>query len=570
MACKSHYFYEQVNSNLTIRTLSVILGKDKQTNQRGSDKMDNKKYDNKSEMYDSQNKEMYPETASDFEFLQEKIKERPINKKKLFRRMVITASLAVLFGLLACLSFLLLEPILNNWLYPEEQPGIVTFPQEQDEMRPEDMLTEGTTISQEESKEQETKVPASTSEEKKDEAQSIIESEEPKSLVEEQNSKESSSTEDDFRKENTTEGGSREDDIIEGDSIEKEENLDKSQSQERQEEPSAEETMPLEPLKPYQTQYEELYKVYREVESSMVTVTAVHSDVDWFNNTYQSEGMTAGVIIANNNRELLILSRKSSLNGAETIRISFCDGMEADAVIKQYDKNTDLAVLAVDLKFIEADTLASVTVATLGSSIASGMTGTPVIAIGNLFGYKDNVCYGMVTSKGNVVTMADSEYKLMTTDIYAGTNPSGILVNMKQEVIGIIDNSHNHDDTKNLLSAIGITELKGLITKLSNGEAINYLGIYVQDISEQTRKETGLPQGAFIVDIDMDSPAMLKGIQKGDILVRVGFQEIRTAADYMNVLRNAPTEIGINIVVQRASVNAFEEMNFVVQPEKQE
>ena len=244
--------------------------------------------------------------------------------------------------------------------------------------------------------------------------------------------------------------------------------------------------------------------------------------------------------------------------------------MEADAVIKQYDKNTDLAVLAVDLKFIEADTLASVTVATLGSSISSGMTGTPVIAIGNLFGYKDNVCYGMVTSKGNVVTMADSEYKLMTTDIYAGTNPSGILVNMEQEVIGIIDNSHNHDDTKNLLSAIGITELKGLITKLSNGEAINYLGIYVQDISEQTRKETGLPQGAFIVDIDMDSPAMLKGIQKGDIVVRVGSQEIRSAADYMNVLRNASAENGINIVVQRASVNAFEEMHFVVQPEKQE
>ena len=301
-----------------------------------------------------------------------------------------------------------------------------------------------------------------------------------------------------------------------------------------------------------------------------MTVTAARSDVDWFNNTYQSEGTTAGVIIANNNRELLILSRKSSLNDAETIRVSFCDGMEADAVIKQYDKNTDLAVLAVDLKLIAADTLTSVTVATLGSSISSGMVGTPVIAIGNLFGYKDNVCYGMITSKGNPVTMADSEYKLMTTDIYAGTNPSGILVNMEREVIGIIDNSHNHDDTKNLLSAIGITELKGLITKLSNGEAINYLGIYVQDISEQTRKETGLPQGAFIVDIDMDSPAMLKGIQKGDILVRVGSQEIRSAADYMNVLRNAPAETGINIVVQRASVNAFEEMHFVVQPEKQE
>ena len=507
--------------------------------------MDENKYQDKSKTYVLQNKEVFPETASDFEFLQEKIKERPINKKKLFKRMVITASLAVLFGVLACLSFLLLEPILNNWLYPEEKPGIVTFPQEQDEMRPEDMLTEGTTTSQE------------------TETQTVI-SEEKKDVGQEESAKGNAG------KEDTMEGGSGEEEESKEDPPIVEGNIGGSHSETQPQESAEVETMPIEPLKPYQTQYEELYKVYREMESSMVTVTAARSDVDWFNNTYQSEGTAAGVIIANNNRELLILSRKSSLNGAETIRVSFCDGMEADAVIKQYDKNTDLAVLAVDLKLIEADTLTSVTVATLGSSISSGMTGTPVIAIGNLFGYKDNVCYGMITSKGNPVTMADSEYKLMTTDIYAGTNPSGILVNMEREVIGIIDNTYNHDDTKNLLSAIGITELKGLITKLSNGEAINYLGIYVQDISEQTRKETGLPQGAFIVDIDMDSPAMLKGIQKGDILVRVGSQEIRSAADYMNVLRNAPAETGINIVVQRASVNAFEEMHFVLQPEKQE
>ena len=226
------------------------------------------------------------------------------------------------------------------------------------------------------------------------------------------------------------------------------------------------ETAPVDMLKSYQTQYEELYKIYRQVESSMVTVTAVRSDVDWFNNTYQSEGTTAGVIIANNNRELLILSRKSSLDGAETIRISFCDGTDAEAVIKQFDQNTDLAVLAADLKYIGGNTLDTVAVATLGSSISSGITGSPIIAVGNLFGYKDAVCYGMVTSKGNVVTMADSEYKLMTTDIYAGSNPSGILVNMRGEVIGVIDNSHNHDDTRNLLAAVGITELKGLISKL--------------------------------------------------------------------------------------------------------
>lgn len=479
-------------------------------------------------MKDEKNEKASSEAASDFEFLQEKIKERPVNKKKLLRRTLITASMAVLFGLLACLSFLLLEPVLNNWLYPEEEPEIVTFPQEQDEMLPEDMLTEGTTGIQEES-----------GTEPMQESESWTEDAAPESSSNEHALAENPGVSEGNPDEGTGAG----------------------------QEGTETETVPVEPLKPYQTQYAELYKIYSSVESGMVTVTAVHSDVDWFNNTDQSEGTTAGVIIANNNRELLILSRKSSLNGAETIRVSFCDGSDAEAVIKQYDRNTDLAVLAADLKYIGSETLDSITVAVLGSSVSSGITGTPVIAIGSLFGYRDTVCYGMVTSKGNVITMADSEYKLMTTDIYAGTNPSGILVNMSGEVIGIIDNSHNNDDTKNLLSAVGITELKGLITKLSNGEHIPYLGIYAQDISAQARTELGLPQGAFIVDIDMDSPAMRKGIQKGDVLVQVGAQEIKSAADYMNVLRNARSDSSINIVVRRAGVSAYEEMHFVVQAE---
>lgn len=477
---------------------------------------------------DEKNETPAPEAANEFEFLQEKIKERPIDKKKLLKRTIITASMAVLFGLLACLSFLLLEPVLNNWLYPEEEPEVVTFPQEQNEMLPEDMLTEGTTASE----------------------------------AETEDAGESTSATDNLTLSENGTGNPNESD--EKDSTE--EGTDEIISTETEIGEENPEENPIDPLKPYQTQYEELYAIYRQVESSMVTVTAVRSNVDWFNNPYQSEGTTAGVIIANNNKELLILSRKSSLDGAEKIQIDFCDNTGADAVIKQYDSNTDLAVLAVELELIDDSTMGEVTVALLGSSISSGITGTPIIAIGNLFGYKDAVCYGMVTSRENVITMADSEYKMMTTDIYAGTNPSGILVNMRGEVIGIINNSYNHDDTKNLLSAIGITELKGLITKLSNGEHIPYLGIYAQNISAQTRDELGLPQGAYIVDIAMDSPAMLKGIQKGDILVRVGSQDIKSAADYMNILRNLHMESSIDIVVQRASGDTYEEMRFVVQP----
>jgi len=452
------------------------------------------------------------DAASDFDFLQEKIKERPINKKKLIKRTIITAMMAVLFGLLACLSFLLLEPVLNNWLYPEEEPEVVTFPQEQKEMLPEDMLTEGGAAQSEQTGQEE-----------------------------------------------SSEIGTQQDSQTEEDIIPDEpDNTLPAEEADGEEGESA--------LKPYQSQYEELYKAYGEIASSMVTVTALHSDVDWFNNTYQSEGTTAGVVIANNNRELLILSKKSPLDTAESIRITFCNGANADAEIKKYDVTTNLAVLAVDLKYVGSTTLDRVTVATLGSSASSGITGTPVIALGNLFGYNDSVCYGMVTSKGNNIGLVDNEYKLITTDIYASENPSGILVNLNGEVIGMIENSYNNADTKNLLSAIGITELKGMIAKLSNDEDIPYLGIYTQDITTQAKTEMGLPQGAYIYAIDMDSPAMTIGIQRGDIIVQVGNQEIYNASDYMNALRDAVIDRNLKVVVRRADVDSYKELVFTVQP----
>ena len=78
------------------------------------------------------------------EFLREKIKQKPVTKKKLLRRTMITAVMAVVFGIIACVTFLLLEPVINNWLYPEEEAQQVQFPEETvtEEMNPEDMLTE--------------------------------------------------------------------------------------------------------------------------------------------------------------------------------------------------------------------------------------------------------------------------------------------------------------------------------------------------------------------------------------------------------------------------------------------
>lgn len=432
-------------------------------------------------------------TANDFEFLKEKIKERPIDKKKLIQKSIVTASMALLFGLIACVTFLILEPVLNNWLYPEEEPEIITFPQEEDEMLPVDMLTEGNETNQTESIEQVESIQDTTTAEEEPEITQVDE---------------------------------------------------------------------------YMQLHKELYALYKEVSTSMVTVTGVKSDVDLFQNIYESEGQTAGVIIANNSKELLILTKKSPLDKAERIMVTFCNGVAVEGEIKGSDMNTDLTVIAVDLKYIRSTVIDHVTVASLGSSMSPDLVCNPVIAVGNIQGYKDNVCYGMVTSVGNVVTMADNQYKMITTDIYGSQSPSGILVNMKGQVVGIIDNAYNHTDTKNLVSAIGITELKGIITKLSNSSTPAYVGIYAQDVAPQLKKTLNLPDGAYISDIDMDSPAMKKGIQKGDIIIQVNEKVINSVSDYMSAIRTCTVDQEILINVLRESKEEYEQMSFTVTTEE--
>ena len=88
------------------------------------------------------------ENKKDTSFISEKIKQRPINRKKLLRRTIITISLAVVFGIVACLTFLVLQPVFNDTLYPENSPEKISFPEEtvNDELSPEEMFANDNAI----------------------------------------------------------------------------------------------------------------------------------------------------------------------------------------------------------------------------------------------------------------------------------------------------------------------------------------------------------------------------------------------------------------------------------------
>ncbi|MCM1040151.1 MAG: S1C family serine protease [Ruminococcus sp.] len=423
------------------------------------------------------------------DFLREKIKQKPVNKKKLLRRTIITAVMAVVFSIVACLTFLILEPVINNWLYPEEEAQEVQFPEEaiEEEMRPEDMLTE---------------------EAVEEEMEPVIELEDEQ--IQELLSK-------------VTFG-----------------------------------------LDEYEALYEELSALAKDVGRALVTVTGVTSDVDWFNNPYESEAVASGVIVANNGRAMLILANINNIENAERIVVTFCDQAQVNARIVQKDAATGFAILSVSLLSIGEETLDIIKIASLGSSNAVNLPGTPVMALGSPMGTSGSVCYGIVTSSGTVIDQVDAAYKLLSTDIYGSRNASGILVNLNGKVIGIIDNSFNSEDRGNLISAYGISELKRIITMMSNNQPRAYMGIHGSDVPQEANTELGVPLGAYIKEIEMDSPAMTAGIQSGDVITGVGETEITNYNELLNVLYNAAPEGTITVTLMRQGIDSFQEMTVEV------
>ena len=406
------------------------------------------------------------------EFMREKIKQKPVNKKKLLRRTVITAVMAVVFGLVACVTFLILEPVISNRLYPQDGPKEIEFPEETvtEEMKPEDMLV---------------------NEEDMEDAIEAVETE----LVDEQI----------------------------------EEQLEEILSQVEFH------------LEDYQALYDEMRALTEDKGRAIVTVAGVTSDVDWFNNIYENVASASGVIVANNDKAMLILVSAGNLNGADSIEVTFCDQTQAEAELVQKDENTGLAILSVPLSSIGEKTMEEIAIAELGSSNSSNLLGTPVIALGSPLGTGGSISYGMVTSTGTIIDLPDAAYKRITTDIYGSRNATGVLINLKGMVIGIIDNVNTGNDMSNLLTAYGVTELKRTIEQMSNDKERAYLGVHGADVPKEAIEDTQIdtPAGTYIREIEIDSPAMEAGIQSGDVVTKVGNEEITTYNELLGILQSA-------------------------------
>lgn len=127
-------------------------------------------------------------------------------------------------------------------------------------------------------------------------------------------------------------------------------------------------------------------------------------------------------------------------------------------------------------------------------------------------------------------------------------------------MLGIIDNSYNSEDMKNLVSAIGITELRRVIGRMSNGLDQAYLGVYGTDVTTEVNEREGVPFGAYITEIKMDSPAMVAGIQSGDVITGMGEKEIKGYSDLVSALMEVQPDDMVKITLMRQGPEEYVQM----------
>lgn len=448
-----------------------------------------------------------------FEFITETIKKRPVNKKKIFSKVFFTVFLAVLFGVIASVVLAFVYPYINQLINPEEVKHVTLPVAEEVAEEP----VEEFVPSDEEEEVPTDNVAGEASEGSKTEQ---IEDAELEPDSEELEDKEVVINQ-----------------VVE--TIEKELELDD-----------------------YRTLYRKIASVGNSVQKSMVKVSGISSNTDWFNNQYEDNNSASGVIIADNGKELLIVSMSNIFDNAEEIEVTFCEGSTCKGAIKKSDPETGLTIVAVELKDIDESTMSKIEMASFGN--VNNMTiGTPILAVGSPQGIADSMALGQITSS-SIVDIADGSVKVLSTDIYGSTSATGVLVNLNGRILGFICHEKINSDMTNLIRAYAITDLKDKIEKISNGQDLAFLGIIGTDVTEKAYDDLGVPFGTYVKKVDMDSPAMEAGIRSGDVIVKMGTADINSFTDYKEAILKAQPGDQVVIKVMRPGREKYFDITYEV------
>ena len=321
-----------------------------------------------------------------------------------------------------------------------------------------------------------------------------------------------------------------------------------------------------------------------------VSVQEIPSFFGYGSRQYKSASTGSGIIVGDNDDELLIATNNHVVDGATTLSVCFIGDDVAnaetetvnagdngdlnveDAVsakIKGTDADNDLAVVAVKKSDIPEDTLNQIKIAQIGSSDDLAV-GQQVVAIGNALGYGQSVTSGWISALNRTISTDDGTNSTGLIQTDAAINPGnsgGALLNMKGELIGINSAKYADSAVEGMGYAIPISKAKPILEELMNRETREkvdsskkgYLGVSLANLTTEAIEMYNMPTGAFVRSVEDDSPAQEAGICKGDIIVKFDGQKVSDGDDLLDKLQYYKSGEKIEAVIARATNGEYEE-----------
>ena len=321
-----------------------------------------------------------------------------------------------------------------------------------------------------------------------------------------------------------------------------------------------------------------------------VSVQEIPSFFGYSSHQYKSASTGSGIIVGDNDDELLIATNNHVVDGATTLSVCFIGDDVAnaetetvnagdngdlnveDAVsakIKGTDADNDLAVVAVKKSDIPEDTLNQIKIAQIGSSDDLAV-GQQVVAIGNALGYGQSVTSGWISALNRTISTDDGTNSTGLIQTDAAINPGnsgGALLNMKGELIGINSAKYADSAVEGMGYAIPISKAKPILEELMNRETREkvdsskkgYLGVSLANLTTEAIEMYNMPTGAFVRNVEDDSPAQEAGICKGDIIVKFDGQKVSDGDDLLDKLQYYKSGEKVEAVIARATNGEYEE-----------
>ena len=297
-------------------------------------------------------------------------------------------------------------------------------------------------------------------------------------------------------------------------------------------------------------------------DKSVVVVHSVQQNTDWFDNPVETTGLYAGMIIAKTSQELLVLTPEAAVEQADSIKVTLGNGNDVSGHMKQKDAISGQAIVSISVQDISATQLRDLEPIPLGNSYQV-QQGDLIAAVGSPAGVVHSMDYGFVSYVVRSNPMVDQHCRMLYSSILADAGKGTFLVNTNGELVGWAQESDSPEASDRVTEVFGISDYKGVLEKLSNGQAVPCIGIVGQEVTD-AQVENGLPAGIYVMNAVTDKPAYNAGIQNGDILTELAGEPVTSMKEYQAALDKMTCGQVVHVTVARNGRDTYTELEFDV------